>query len=125
MEVLAALGNEGARTRLVAMGGDIARQVMRSQVMPPVSDRLPNPCAALGGVRGGLLEQSIRVDYVVHAVSGWLGLERQLEAWEAEGRPVRRGEGRCCRCRRHPEVTYSRGRQMSPLPSWEKVRVKG
>ena len=39
---------------------------------------LPNPAKASGGVRESLLVQDVRIDYVQHAMSGWLHLAREL-----------------------------------------------
>ncbi len=53
---------------------------MTQQFDPINSFFLPNPRKALGGLPEGILEHSIRNDYVQHNLSGFLGTERHLLA---------------------------------------------
>lgn len=46
------------------------------------------PSRMLGGVRAGLMNQSVRIDYVQHAMSGWLRLARLLRGQRGDSAPV-------------------------------------
>lgn len=64
---------------------------MTMQWDPVNSFYLSNPRKALGGLKEGIYENSIRNDYVQHNLSGWIGVERHLrieEGIELPGGPA-------------------------------------
>ena len=65
---------------LLNMAATSAGFSMTQQYDPINSFFLPNPRKALGGLPEGILEHSIRNDYVQHNLSGFLGTERHLLA---------------------------------------------
>lgn len=56
----------------------IARFVLSCQIDEERSKNFPNPKEALGGVQASLEDTEIRIDYVQHAISMWLGLRRAI-----------------------------------------------
>lgn len=60
---------------------------MTLQFDPVNSFYLPDPDRALGGIREGVYENAIRIDFVEHALSGLLGVERLLAAEEGIALP--------------------------------------
>lgn len=51
---------------------------LRCQITPENAFFLPRPDRALGGLRSGLADYEVRIDYVQHSVSAWLGLRGVL-----------------------------------------------
>ena len=52
--------------------------VLQLQLRPESAMFFPNPQRCLGGVKGGLVNAEVRIDYVQHAASCWLGVARVI-----------------------------------------------
>lgn len=63
---------------LIGPAKDVACAVLTQQLDPDNDYWLKNPAKAEGGVRESPFEESIEIDYVQHALSGWLHLARLL-----------------------------------------------
>jgi hypothetical protein len=57
----------------------VAKFIKGHQFGDDNSFMLPNPEKARGGLRKGLFDDEIRIDYVQHAMSGWLHLARAID----------------------------------------------
>ena len=57
---------------------EVAASMLGQQFSADNDYWLPNPAKASGGVRESLFVQDVRIDYVQHAMSGWLHLAREL-----------------------------------------------
>jgi hypothetical protein len=57
---------------------EVAASMMGQQFTPDNAFWLKNPTKSEGGVRESLIVQDVRIDYVQHAMSGWLHLARAL-----------------------------------------------
>jgi hypothetical protein len=57
---------------------EVAGSMLAQQFGPEDAFWLRNPAKSLGGVRESLTVQDVRIDYVQHAMSGWLHLAREL-----------------------------------------------
>ena len=63
---------------LVEPATEVAASMLGQQFRPDDAYWLRNPAKAEGGVRESLTVQDVRIDYVQHAMSGWLHLARAL-----------------------------------------------
>lgn len=63
------------------------QHIMWSQYTPDTMYWVPNQAKTFGGINGGLVDTSIRNDFVQHAMSGILGLERKVRADAGETVP--------------------------------------
>jgi hypothetical protein len=63
---------------LVEPAREVAASMLGQQFRPDNAYWLKNPAKAEGGVRESLIVQDVRIDYVQHAMSGWLHLARAL-----------------------------------------------
>ena len=52
--------------------------VLQTQLCPESAMFFPNPQRCAGGVKKGLVNSEVRIDYVQHAVSCWLGVARVI-----------------------------------------------
>jgi hypothetical protein len=69
---------------------EVAASMLGQQFTPDNDFWLRNPAKSEGGVRESLIVQDIRIDYVQHAMSGWLHLARELRdpAYGKTGSPT-------------------------------------
>jgi hypothetical protein len=74
---------------LLGAARDTACHILGQQFDEDDAYWLPNPAKAAGGVRESLYVQDVEIDYVQHAMSGWLHLARILRdpAYGATGVP--------------------------------------
>jgi hypothetical protein len=63
---------------LLGPARDVARSILGQQFAPDNDYWLKNPARAEGGVRESLFVSDVEIDYVQHAMSGWLHLAREL-----------------------------------------------
>jgi hypothetical protein len=63
---------------LIEPAREVAASTLGQQFGPENAYWLPDPAKASGGVRESLYVQDVRIDYVQHAMSGWLHLAREL-----------------------------------------------
>jgi len=93
---------------------ETVRHEMLSQYDPDTSYWIKNRARAFGGWNGGLLDSSIRNDFVQHNMSSLLGLERFLRAREGEVIPG--GPGWTER--------YLGGEEFSGIPAEEMTKLR-
>lgn len=76
--LLRARGRYGAADRALALAESAARFLLTQQIDEAAARELPDPAAALGGFVGTPGGSTVRIDYVQHAVSALIDLQRAL-----------------------------------------------
>jgi hypothetical protein len=81
LELTRKMGQDETKLRALAM--ELACFVRGEQIDPDAAFFAKNPARAVGGVEQSVTRMDVRIDYVQHAMSGWLRLARLLRdpAW--------------------------------------------